>query len=144
MTQTIKKTETYTEQKNRHQKEINEFTDIFFAFNNEQFAQGMQKLGLNEKNDLNKIVSIGMSGFILKDKVKVFTDIFKRHAEERKQRTKEERFLFDSLVYELGNHEYCITYDLEPTLDALGLAKNDIPQTTLKRAIKEYLERCDL
>ena len=34
---------------------------------------------------------------------------------------KDNAFLYDALVYELFNHEYSYTRDLEPTISALGL-----------------------
>jgi len=47
-------------------------------------------------------------------------------------------------LYELANHEYCITYDLEPTLTALNLSEDDVQNDErlmkgLKIAISEYL-----
>ena len=54
-------------------------------------------------------------------------------------------FIFDMFVYELANHEYCITYDLEDTLDALGLTAEQINADKrlthgLNKAIKHYLK----
>ena len=42
--------------------------------------------------------------------------------------------------YELANHEYCITYDIEPTLDALGLTLDEIN----KRAYLVHITYQDL
>lgn len=41
----MKVAKTYVQMKERHQKEVNEFP-MMWAFNNDQFAQGMKKLGL--------------------------------------------------------------------------------------------------
>ena len=54
-------------------------------------------------------------------------------------------FIFDMFVYELANHEYCITYDLEDTLDALGLTPEEVNADKrlshgLNKAIKTYLK----
>ena len=48
-------------------------------------------------------------------------------------------------IYELANHEYCITYDLEETLNALGLSVEEINADErllhgLNKAIEDYLK----
>ena len=131
--------EKYTELKARQAKELNDFEGIFFAFNNEQFAEGMQKIGLTIE-DTKQIFSLGGGGYIRKDKSEAFSAMFKRHREEKTQAKKEEKFLFDSLVYELNNHEYCITLDPADTLDALGYKKEDIDPKILKKAIAEVMQ----
>lgn len=60
----MKAAETYVQMKERHQKEVNEFP-MMWAFNNDQFAQGMKKLGLQE-TDTDKIYRIAPGGFIRK------------------------------------------------------------------------------
>lgn len=133
--------ETYQELKQRHQKEVNDFEHIFFAFDTKQFNEGMAKIGLNPE-DKKLIVSIGMGGFILKSKAQEFKDIFKRHDKERKQRLKDEKVLIEGLVYELGNHEYCYSWDKERVCNALGLTESEIPESILNKAIKIYKENC--
>ena len=135
--ETINKLESYSELKARHAKELDEFKGIFFAFDNKQFKEGMEKIGLTDK-DKTKIYSLGRGGFILKDRSKSFNEMFKRHDEERTQRNKEERFLIESIVYELFNHEYCITGDIVPALDALGLEEKDIDPKILREAINKH------
>ena len=46
----MKVAETYVQMKERHQKEVNEFP-MMWAFNNDQFAQGMKKLAGVEEGD---------------------------------------------------------------------------------------------
>ena len=130
------KMETYTDLKVRQAKELNDFEGIFFAFNNEQFKEGMEKIGLTVE-DTKQIFSLGAGGYILKTKSAEFNAMFKRHAEEKKTRKQEEKFLFDSLVYELRNHEFCITLDPTDALNALGYNKEDIAPKTLKMAMAE-------
>jgi hypothetical protein len=131
-------TETYTEQKKRHSDEINGFKGLFFAFSNEQLAEGLQKLGLTMA-DTGKIFSIGSGGYILKEQAKAFHDMFARHSEERKQLRNDNKKLIDALVYELANHEYCITYDPAPALESLDLTSKTVDPTILKKAINQYL-----
>ena len=54
----------------------------------------------------------------------------------------------EAFIYELGNHEYCITYDLEPTLSSLGLDFKDLEenaelQSWMIEARRTYLNGCD-
>jgi hypothetical protein len=132
----LKPVESYTELKKRQQNELNEFEGIFFAYNNDQFAEGMIKVGYdNLDNPKDKIYSLGAGGYIRKDRSKAFHAMFERHAEERKQRNKDEQFLVESIAYELANHEYCITRDVTDALNALGLSREELPQGILKKAI---------
>ena len=137
----ITKIEGYQEMKQRHQKEVDSFNGLFFAFNNEQFKEGMEKLGLT-MDDTKKIVSIGAGGYILREQLQSFKDMFSRIKEETKNRKKEEKFLLDALIYELNNHEYCITHDVTDALDALDIKKEDIEPEILRKAIETSLALC--
>jgi hypothetical protein len=125
---------TYNQIKADHQKEMSLFEGIFFAFSNDQFKEGVKKVGASKDNP---IVKIGAGGFILKNKVKAFKDMLARHEAERKQIRKDRKVLLEALVYELRNHEYGYTYDIEPALEALDLKIEDVPANILKKAKKE-------
>lgn len=134
----------YRELKEKQRKEVNEFP-MMFAFSKKQFAEGMAKLGLKE-NETNKILSIGNGGYIRKSDEKALDDMFDRHKEEFKKAINEdligEGFIYNMFNYELGNHEYCITWELDETLDALGLTMEEINDNEnllhgLKKAIEE-------
>ena len=138
----------YTELKNRHQKEVNDFP-MFFAFSEKQFEEGMKKLGLNP-DDTHLIYKLGNTGgFYRKSDAQALRDMFARHNAEMSDAiandTTGEGFIYDMFKYELANHEYCITYELEPTLDACGLTEDEVlesPALTagLKKAITDYME----
>ena len=128
--------ENYTELKARHAKEFNDFEGVFFAFSNEQLKEGMDKIGLTI-NDTKQIMSLGAGGYILKLAAPAFAAMMKRHTDEKKTRAQEEKYLFESLVYELNNHEFCVTLDPADALDALGYNKEDIDPKILKRAMAE-------
>lgn len=134
--------ENYFDMKARHEKEINEFP-FGFAFSNEQFKEMMEKWGLTE-NDTDKILSIGMGGFIRKIDKENMQNLFKRHEEEKEKVLSDDKFLQEAIEYELGNHEYIITYDLEPTLSALGysidILQNKRFKNILEKAKKNYLK----
>ena len=127
--------ETYAQQKKRHQDEISGFEGLFFAFSNKQLEEGLAKV----KAEIKDIVSIGAGWFILRTQVKAFKDMWKRHNQERKELKKDTKIFFDALVYELNNHEYCITYDTQDALDSLGLKKEDVDPVVLKKACRESL-----
>lgn len=125
---------TYTELKQRQSKEMNDFEGIFFAFSNEQFKEGMQKIGLLP-DDTSKIYSLGAGGYILKDKSKAFHEMLDRFEKEKQDLKKQEKSLLEALVYELKNHEFCITLDPNDALDALGWNENEIDPKILKKAM---------
>lgn len=138
----------YVEMKERHQKEVNNFP-IKFAFSDEQFKRAMEELGLTE-NDLDKVVSIGSGGFMRKTDVKAYNEMAERQFKEFKEAIEEDKigdgFIKEMFLYELGNHEYIITFDISDTLDAVGLTEEDIRnnnnlRTGLILAEKEYLEQ---
>ena len=136
---------TYNELKEKQQQEVNEFP-FGFAFSNEQFKDMMKKFGLKEK-DTDKIYSIGAGGYIRKTDSEAMHNMFKRHREEIENEIKNDKdgtgFIYEMFRYELSNHEYCVTYDIEPTLDALGLTLDEINKHQnlvmgLKKALDEY------
>ena len=137
----------YQEMKDRQQKEFNAFP-MGAAFSNQQFQQMMEKWGLTV-NDTDKICSIGGGCYIRKTDIAAFTALINKTAAELKNAitadTTGDGFIFDMFVYELANHEYCITYDLEETLDALGLTPEEVNADELlkhglNKAIKHYLK----
>lgn len=130
--------ETYTQQKKRHQDEISGFDGLFWAFSNEQLEEGLTKLKCTTKD----LISIGAGGFILRSQVQSFKDCMTRQAQERKELKKDVKIFFDALVYELRNHEYCITCNPANALESLGLNKEDVDPIILKKACKESLEGC--
>lgn len=116
----------YVELKNKIQKEVDEFP-MGFAFSNEQFEKMKEELGVKEDSEL---LSIGAGGFIRKVDKDAFNELFdnkaKRIDEEIENDKTGEGFIKDMFLYELANHEYCITYDLEDTLYALDLTYDEV------------------
>lgn len=118
----------YYELKQRQQKEVDNFP-MMFAFSKEQFNNGMVKLGL-EPTDKEKIYSIGYGGYIRKSDSKAFNELFRRHENEMKKAIEEdqtgENFIYEMFLYELNNHEYGYTYELDDTLQALNFTREKI------------------
>ena len=137
----------YQEMKDRQQKEFDAFP-MGAAFSNQQFKDMMKKWGLTI-NDTDKICSIGGGCYIRKTDKEALRDLINRLNKEKQDAIAADLtgdgFIFDMFVYELAHHEYCITYDLEETLDALGLTPEEVNADELlkhglNKAIKYYLK----
>lgn len=126
---------TYQQLKISQAKEMNEFKGIFFAFSNDQFKEGMEKVGL-ASTDTKLIFSLGAGGYILKTRANNFGNMLKRHTQELKDLRKSEKELVKAIAYELSNHEFCITGDVTDALEILNLTIEDTPKEILKKAIK--------
>ena len=136
----------YVEFKEKRQKEVNELP-MYFAFSDKQFNDLMVKLGYDDENVfLNDIMSIGGGSIILKKDKELFMNTFDRIDKELTENLKNDEFIESAFEYELGNHEYCITYDISETLDALDISydeyqNNERIQKIAKKAIKKYMDK---
>ena len=120
--------ETYVEMRDRQQKEFNAFP-LGAAFNDRQFEEMMKKWGL-KATDTDKIYHIGYGSYIRKSDHKAFHEMIDRHQKEfwdaiKADKTGED-FIYGMFYCELCNHEYCITYDFEDTLNALQITEKDL------------------
>ena len=134
----------YTAMKARHQKEIDAFP-FFFAFNNQQFDEGMRSFGLNP-GDTDKIYKLGSTGGFYRrtDSERLF-EMFFRQAQELSTAIENDAtgdgFIYEMFNYELANHEYIVSGNVSSTLDALGYTFDEINKNKkllhgLKKAIK--------
>ncbi|MDD3029868.1 MAG: hypothetical protein PHS57_06285 [Alphaproteobacteria bacterium] len=115
--------------KTRHQQEFVTFP-IRFAFNTQQFEQGMRDLDL-EPTDTDKIYKLAdTGGFYRRTDASTLHEMFDRHASEMQAAVDGDQtgdgFIFQMFDYELANHEYGYTGSIESTLDALDLAVEDV------------------
>lgn len=115
-----------------------------------QFDEMMGKWGLDPEKDLDKIYRIPGGGFIQKKDHKHFHEVLDRHnAEMEAAKAADEDgtgFLYQMFKYELDNHEYGYTGDLEDTLDCLGLTWEELKASpvmlkALDKASTEIRER---
>ena len=130
--------QTYQELIKSHQDLVSKFP-IFYAFDKKQFEDGLKKLNTNKENLLN----VGFSGFIKNTDFKKYKEMWEKITKETKEALKDNNFLFNAFKYELANHEYCITYDHEDSLNALNLQYNNLTisqRRILAKAKKEYLK----
>lgn len=121
--------ESYRELRDRQQKEFNELP-LGFAFSDKQFVKMMKKWGLDPEKDVDKIYQVPGGGFIQKKDHKHFREVIDRHAAEleaaKKSDTDGTGFLYQMFLYELEDHEYGYTGDIEDTLDSLGLTWEEV------------------
>lgn len=141
---------TYAELKNKHEQEMNAFP-LGACFSQKQFEEMMQKWGLTI-DDTDKILSIGGGCYIRKSDRQTFHDMINRFEQERKDAIAADPtgdgYIYQMFLCELANHEYCITYDLEDTLNALGLTIEEINADKrmlhgLKKAERDYLKHSE-
>lgn len=132
----------YAELKRRQQEEVNAFP-IAFAFDDRQFEDGMQKLGLRP-SEAEKVVSIGCGGFIRKSDAEALRELFRRHERQRKIAIAADKtgkgFLLEMFRGELADHEYGYTRDPEPALSALGLTMQEVAEN--ERMQQAFLLAC--
>lgn len=135
----------YLELKQKHQKEVNNFP-FGFAFDNKQFEEMMTNFGL-KTTDTDKIYSIGSGGYIRKTDSNKMDEMFSKHKKEMEEAINDEnngsQFAYEMFAYELANHEYGYTWDLDETLDALGYTREQIRKNKnlnkgLKKAISKF------
>lgn len=134
----------YAELNNKLQKEFDEFP-FGFAFSNEQFERMKEKLGVKDNSEL---ISIGAGVYIRKSDEKALNNLLNGKSKRIEDAIAEDKtgegFIKDMFLYELANHEYCVTYDLRDTLEALDLTINEVMNDPrlklgLELAKNEYL-----
>ena len=135
----------YIMYKREKQQKINNFP-MMFAFSKEQLENGKIKLGVKDNNEL---LSIGGGGFIRKIDKEEFNNLIIQLDNELKEKLNNDEFLFQALLYEIANHEYCYSYDLTDSLEVLGLKENDVRadkrmNNILNKAIREYKNNLDI
>ena len=120
------------ELRNRQQKRFDDFCNqyAFFAFNHDQLLDGLRKLNITEEEAAEKLYSMGGGGYYLKEKAAEFNSIITLGDKERREAAADpetgDKYLFQMFYYELNNHEYSYTGEMEETLDSLGYTWEDV------------------
>lgn len=99
---------TYSEYKEKRQCEFSDLP-IFFAFNNDQFEEGMQSLGLSA-DDTDKIYSLGAGGYFKKTD-KPLIDAFFNKTDMLPELMQDHDFCEGAVYHEMCNHEYSINWE---------------------------------
>ena len=139
----------YLEIKEKQKKEI-ESLPIYFAFGNKQLEEKAKELGFeNVDQMLENVTGIGAGGFVLlKDYNKVMNTFTKQREELINLINNDDEFALDAFEYELGNHEFVITYDIMDTLKALGIKyemyiESERLRDLMEKAKDKYLEEME-
>ena len=90
---------------------------VFWAFSNEQFAEGKKKIGLLEGE---KLVDIGAGGFMPARNKDIFLKGMNDIDIAFKEAMKDEKARRTHILYELENHEAYYTRSIDDTMAALG------------------------
>lgn len=138
--------ETYKAMKDRHQAEINALP-LAFAFSEKQYAEKLAEWNITtEEAKAGAIVGIGGGGFIRSSDKELVVGTFKRIADEEAAAIEADQdgtgFIYEMFLYELNNHEYSYTGDVDETLEALNIkwedmADNEALLNGLNKALKE-------
>ena len=113
----------------KQQEEFNKLP-LGFAFSNEQFAEMMKGWGLDPDKDTDKIYRIPGGGFVQKKDHTLLHETMDKHQKEIEEAIEADvdgtGFVYEMFLYEMDNHEYGYTGDLEDTLEALGMTIEEI------------------
>jgi hypothetical protein len=109
---------TYSAIKSKHQTAYDKILSdcqVFWAFNQDQLREGMEKNGITKDN---KMCSIGMGGYMPVKNNKKMAELLKeedkRFKEELQELRKQEE---GAILYELNNHECFYTGDFQVVID---------------------------
>ena len=111
----------YREFKEMKQKEFNALPTMF-AFSKKQLEEQMEKLGTNK----SEIVNLGYGMFMRKKDLYLLDAFEGKYEAMEKELMKNDDYLLDAFLYELRNHEYIVTYEVEDALDVFGLTVEDV------------------
>lgn len=131
---------TYREYRDEFQKRFNELP-IMWAYNDDQFEKGKEKLGVKSNTELARI---SPGGFMKKVDVPKLKQLIQEDEKEKAELCKDESFVYDMFVTELENHEYAYTLSVEDTLDALGFEREEIINNPMMyRALRKAMRYCE-
>lgn len=126
-------TEIYEEMENRHREELDRLP-IQWAFGKEQLEEALKVLGVEpgKASDI-KLVRIPGGGICTEETSNELTATLRRQVEEQQALinadTTGQGFIFDMFDYQLANHEFCITGDFVPAIEACGLSPEDVEKS---------------
>ena len=112
----------YIQLKKRHSDLFGKFP-IAFAFSAVQLEDAKEKLKVKTTTEL---FSIHGGGLIRKADLKDYKDLLILITNEENEAMKDDKYLLQGFIYEMGNHEYCVTYEAEETLDCFGLTIDEV------------------
>ena len=134
----------YLEVKKKNEELMNKTFEgtVFFAFSDKQFEEGMAKIGAKDSSELYAMPGGGYYKKTDSPKIKQMFDEMEANEEKALEEGGAE-YAFQMFAYELSNHEFGYTMDIEDTLDALGyeaeeIGKNPVLYAGLERALARF------
>ena len=129
--------------KDKHFKELNNFP-FFISFNDIGIAYGLLKIGL-KATDTDKITRLNHNVIVKSEDVSAWKEMITRHRKEINNSIKNDKdgtgFIYDMFLYELNNHEYLYTREVDATLESLGYTKKQIESNlALKNGLNLAIE----
>lgn len=104
------KRQEYLDLKREHEEELNKFP-IAYAFNEEQLARALEKLGATKEEC---VTVFGHGDIVKREDAKRFVAMLERHTEEIKEKLIEDvEFAEAAFLYEMDNHEYAINWSAD-------------------------------
>lgn len=104
------KRQEYLDLKSEHEEELNKFP-IAYAFNEEQLARALEKLGATKEEC---VTVFGHGDIVKREDAKRFIEMLERHTEEIKEKLKDDvEFAEAAFLYEMDNHEYAINWSAD-------------------------------
>ena len=124
--------ETYKQMKDRHQAEVNALP-LAFAFSRDQYHAKLKEWEITEEEArAGAIVGIGGGGFCKASDHNEVLATFRRIQEEEAAAIAADLdgtgYISQMFLYELQNHEYSYTGDIDDTLDALNISNKDLAE----------------
>jgi len=101
---------------------------VFWAFSNDGLARGLKKINAQP----HELVALGAGGYMKKADLPLMESLLARHRQETAAAMQDDDFAVSALVYELQNHEFSFTGDLQPALDAIGV---EVRPDIIKKAL---------
>lgn len=125
---------TYSQHKDNRQEQMSvlfEKHEVFFAFSRDQIMKA-------KKEDV-KYYSMDGGMFIPQANYDAFNTEFEAQQDTYESEAKEKFSATEIISYELANHEYCYTYDLTDTKEALE--EFGFSDEEYRVAVKDYLSK---
>lgn len=139
----MKKIKKYYSFNEKNTKSLHDFIskNVFFAFSQEQFNDGLKKFNIDPENKeeiKNKLHKYIGGGFILIESEKEEKRIIKKRNKVQRKYLSKFKNLVDALKYEMYNHECGYTGDYLNGLYAIGYGLKDLRKN--KKLQKAYFK----
>lgn len=120
---------------------------IRYAFGDKQFNEMLVKYfnGITCEDAKQQLYGNGVGGYYWRTDAEQINNTFKSISDTQQRLIDEDTtgdgFIYEMFLYELDNHEYSYTQDVNETLDAIGLTVDDLNgSSSLMRGLKKAIE----